>query len=129
MFLWLRQLFLIKFILKMFFEIPTIITASTKWVAVFNLKIPSWLLLHTKLSKVAPYFFILLEFKLWKIGFLVTVLLWRSFHAECLWDFFLDLNLYCLFISLFFFKKKFWEKLSILFWTFDKLVTFLQIWI
>ena len=30
----------------------------------------------------------------------------------------------CLFLSLLFFKKRFWEKLSIFFLTFDKLITF-----
>ena len=67
---------------------------------------------------------------MWKIRFLVTVLLWRPFHAECPGDSFLDLNLYFALVYLFryYFSKKvseknFWKNVFF-FWTFDNLVPF-----
>ena len=63
-----------------YLEFLSIITASANWRTMFDLSIPTWLLLHSKLSSYLI---------LWKIGFLVTVLLWRTYHAEVL---FLDLH-------------------------------------
>ena len=67
---------------------------------------------------------------MWKIGFFVTVFLWRSFHVECLRDSFLDLNLYFALVYLlhYYFSKNVFEKNFLrerfFFWTFDNLVTF-----
>ena len=75
-----------------------IIMHAVSWGAVFDLEIPSWLLLDTKLVP----FFLHFVFHFW---FLVIVLLGSLIDTECPGYYF-------------------WEKLSISFWTFDKLVSF-----
>ena len=95
-------------------EFLSIITASVNWGTVFDLEIPTWLLLHTKLSSYLI---------LWKIGVLVTV----CFQCLSMQRFFFGFKRIfcsCSFVSLLYFKKYFWEKLSISFWTFDNVVTF-----
>ena len=101
------------FIVWVFFGIPTIPTSvtidSAYREAVFDLKIPSCLLLHTKLS---IYFSLSWETK---AGFLVIVLVGTPFRAECSGDiknvqeiFLLSLNLYFapILLLFFLFKKK-----------------------
>ena len=101
------------FIVWVFFGIPTIPTSvtidSAYREAVFDLKIPFCLLLHTKLS---IYFSLSWETK---AGFLVIVLVGTPFRAECSGDiknvqeiFLLSLNLYFapILLLFFLFKKK-----------------------
>ena len=79
-----------------FLEFLSIII-PVSWRAVYDLEIPSWLPLDSKLSTSFFHF----VFHVW---YLVILMLGSPFNSECPRDYF-------------------WEKLSISFWMCDKLVT------
>ena len=86
-----------------FLSIIIVIIVSANWRVVFDLKIPSWLFLDTKLNTL---FFQFALVKLRKIGFLVIMLVGRAFSADCSGYIFLFTLIFCscLFVSLLIFK-------------------------
>ena len=83
----------------------------------FDFESLTWLLPHTKLSEEATLFCKKLDF--------YSLFCFEGLSMQIFSFGFKFIFCSCLFASLLFFKKCFWEKLLIFFWTFGNLVTFL----
>ena len=105
-------------------EFQSVITASANWGEVFDLEIPSWFLLHTKLSEVANLFFhFVLAEVVEKCIFSHFVAL-KTCPCRVSRRFLLDLNLYFAVVYLFhyYLKKKKSSEIIYIF-SFERLIS------